>query len=304
MRKGLRNREKGIVAVGGGIGDSYQPLEKKYEVTRKVLEVIKELNFPIFILTKSSLVERDTDLIEEINRQSLAMVAFSITSLEEEVWKTWEPRASPPEERLGVIGKFSKLGIPTGVVMMPILPFISDGAESIEKLVSRAKVEGASFILVGGLTLRDRQKRYYYQKLQEKHPELIPKYLQIYGEQGYHANEEYNQKLNSIILQACRRYEMPLKIPHKIFHGKISIKDECSHVLQQIAYLLDIKGKIGSAYRKAANQIYKTTQDIAKLTKEGRITEIPGVGEKIGKIIQEIIQSGESQYYQELMKLT
>ncbi len=88
------------MAVGGGIGDSYQPPEKRYEVTRRVLKVIKELNFPIFILTKSSLVERDIDLIEEINGQNLAIVAFSITSLEDEVWKTWEPRASPPEERL------------------------------------------------------------------------------------------------------------------------------------------------------------------------------------------------------------
>jgi DNA repair photolyase len=91
-----------------------------------VLEAIKELNFPIFILTKSSLVERDIDLIGEINGQNLAIVAFSITSLEDEVWKTWEPRASPPKERLRVIGKFSKMGVPTGVVIMPILPFISD----------------------------------------------------------------------------------------------------------------------------------------------------------------------------------
>ncbi|MBS7267455.1 MAG: radical SAM protein [Candidatus Freyarchaeota archaeon] len=103
------------------------------------------------------------------------MVAFSITSLEEEVWKTCEPRASPPEERLRVIGKFAKLGIPTGVVMMPILPFISDSTESIEKLVSRAKMEGASFILAGGLTLRDRQKKYYHQKLQEKTSRTNPK---------------------------------------------------------------------------------------------------------------------------------
>ncbi|MBS7267454.1 MAG: hypothetical protein KIH10_01305 [Candidatus Freyarchaeota archaeon] len=96
---------------------------------------------------------------------------------------------------------------------------------------------------------------------------------------------------------------MPLRIPHKLFHEKIPIKDECSHVLQQIAYLLDIKGKRGNAYRKAANQIYKTTRDIAKLTKEGKITEIPGVGEKIGKIIQEIIQDGKNEYYLNLMKL-
>ncbi len=268
-----------------------------------MLEAIKELNFPIFILTKSSLVERDIDLIGEINGQNLAIVAFSITSLEDEVWKTWEPQASPPEERLRVIGKFSKMGVPTGVVIMPILPFISDSTESIEKLVSRAKMEGASFIIAGGLMLRDRQKKYYYQKLQEKHPELIPKYSQICSEQGYHANEEYNQKINSTVLEACRKYEIPLRIPHKLFHGKIPIKDECSHLLQQIAYFLDITGKRGSAYRKAANQIFKTTQDIVKLTKEEKITKIPGVGEKIGKIIQEIVQNGESEYYLNLMEL-
>ncbi|MGQ9722861.1 MAG: radical SAM protein [Candidatus Jordarchaeum sp.] len=153
VKKGLRNKEKGIVAVGGGIGDSYQPLEKRYEITRKVQEVINELNFPASILTKSSLVERDIDLIKKINEQNLALVAFSITSLDDEVWKTWEPRASPPEERFRVIGKFSQAGVPTGLMMMPILPFISDSTESIKKLVSRAKQEGASFVITGGLTV-------------------------------------------------------------------------------------------------------------------------------------------------------
>ncbi|MGQ9722889.1 MAG: hypothetical protein ACUVXA_16395 [Candidatus Jordarchaeum sp.] len=96
---------------------------------------------------------------------------------------------------------------------------------------------------------------------------------------------------------------MPLRIPHQLFHGKIEIKDEISHVLQQIGYLLDMIGKRGSAYRKAANQIFKTTDDITKLTKEGRITEISGVGEKIGKIIEEIIENGKSEYYLKLINL-
>lgn len=303
VRKELRNKEKGIVAVGGGIGDSYQPAEKKYEVTRKVLEVLKELKFPVFILIKSCLVERDLDILKEINKQSLALVAFTITSLNDDVWKTWEPRASPPEERFNIIGKFSKAGVPTGVVVMPLLPFISDDADSIEQLVSRAKKEGASFILVASLTLRDRQKEYYYQKLREKYPDLISKYDQIYSENGYSQNQEYVEKLNSTVLQVCRKYEMPLRIPHKLFHGKIGVKDETSHVLSQIGYLLELMGKRGSAYRKAANQVYKTPEDIIKLSKEGRITEIPGVGEKIGKIIEEIIQTGKSEYYLKLMKL-
>nr|MDO8081085.1 radical SAM protein [Candidatus Freyarchaeota archaeon] len=303
VKKGLRNKEKGIVAVGGGIGDSYQPVEKKYELTRKVLEVLRELEFPAFILTKSSLVGRDIDILEKINEQSLALVAFTITTLDDDVWKTWEPRASSPEERFNAIGKFSKAGVPTGVVIMPLLPFISDGADSIEQLVSRAKEEGASFVLVAGLTLRDRQKDYYYQKLKEKYPDLIPKYDQIYSESGYSQNQEYVEKLNSTILQVCRKYEMPPRIPHKLFHGKIGVKDEISHVLSQIGYLMDLIEKRGSAYRKAANQVFKTTEDITQLSKEGRITEIPAVGEKIGKIIDEIIQTGESEYYLKLMKL-
>lgn len=268
-----------------------------------MLEVLRELEFPAFILTKSSLVERDLNLLKEINEQSLALVTFTITSLDEDVWKTWEPRATPPEERFKTIGKFSRAGVPTGVVMMPLLPFISDGADSIEQLISRAKEEGASFVLAAGLTLRDRQKEYYYQKLKENYPDLIPKYDQIYSESEYSQNQEYVEKLNNKVLQVCRKYEMPLRIPHKLFHGKIGIKDEISHVLSQIGYLLELKGKRGSAYRKATNQVFKTTEDITKLSKEGRITEIPEVGEKIGKIIDEIIQTGKSEYYLKLMKL-
>ncbi|MFB0561993.1 MAG: radical SAM protein [Candidatus Lokiarchaeia archaeon] len=303
VRKQLRNKEKGIVAVGGGIGDSYQPIEKKYELTRRVLEVLLQLKFPVYILTKSSLVERDLDLLKEINEQSLALVTFTITSLDDDVWKTWEPRASPPEERFKAMGKFSRAGIPTGLVLIPILPFIADNDESIEKLISRAKEEGAGFTLAGGLTLRDRQKKYYYEKLKEKSPELIPKYNQICNETGYHPNQEYTEKINSIILKICREYEMPLRTPHKLFHGKIPINDEISHVLSQIGYLRDLVGKRGSPYRKAANQIFKTTHDITKLAKEGKITEIRGVGEKIGKLVEEIIETGKSEYYLKLMEV-
>ncbi len=304
VKKELRNQEKGIVAVGGGIGDSYQPIEKKYELTRRVLEVLQRLDFPISILTKSRLVERDIDVLGEINEQSLAIVMLTITSLDDDVWKTWEPRASPPDERFKAMGKFSREGIPTGLVMMPILPFITDNEETIEKLISRAKQEGASFTLAAGLTLRDRQKKYYFQKLKEKNPELIPKYQQICSESGYHSNQEYYEKINQIIVNACRKYEMPLRIPHKLFRGKMPIKDEISMVLSQIGYLRDIIGKRGSPYQRAANQIFKTTQDIIQLTKEGKITEISGVGGKIGKVIEEIIQTGKSEYYLKLMKLS
>ena len=111
--------KKGYIMVGGGVGDSYQPVEKKYELTRKTLELLYEKNFPVHILTKSTLVERDIDILKKINKKTRAIVSFSFSSADEKICSIFEPGVPSPEKRFETIEFLKNNGINCGIFLLP-----------------------------------------------------------------------------------------------------------------------------------------------------------------------------------------
>ena len=131
-----RKRTKGTIGFGS-MNDPYMPIEKERELTRKALEVIQKNRFPVHILTKSTLVLRDIDILQKIAEQ-YAAVSFTITTADDELCKKLEPCAPVASERFSAMKELRDKGIYTGVMMMPILPFLEDTKENIEALVSQA----------------------------------------------------------------------------------------------------------------------------------------------------------------------
>jgi DNA repair photolyase len=147
------------VMLGGGVGDSYQPVEEKYRLTRRVLQLLYVYRWPVHILTKSTLVERDLDIIERINQQSRAIVSFSFSSANDEISGVFEPGVSPPSRRLKTLAFFKRRGIACGMFLLPVIPFITDAPETIAETLQKAYGIGVDFVIFGGLTLKDgRQK--------------------------------------------------------------------------------------------------------------------------------------------------
>jgi DNA repair photolyase len=122
--------------------DGYQPLEKKLEVTRGILKVLAQTRHPVTIVTKSALVIRDLDLLTDLARDGLVSVMLSITSLENDIKRTLEPRTASPQARLRVIETLARAGVPTGVLVAPVIPAITD--HEMEDILSAAKEAGAS----------------------------------------------------------------------------------------------------------------------------------------------------------------
>jgi len=298
-------KEKTFIFVGGGVGDSYQPAEKKFRLTRRTLELLKGFKFPIHILTKSSMVERDFDIIREINEQNGAIVSFSISSLADDVWKTFEPGASPPAERFKSIEKFSDAGIPTGVMFIPQIPFLSDDKDSIRDVVKASREAGADFILYGGMTLKEgRQKEHFMRILKEKFPYLEDKYRGLYKNSGMwgSAAQGYYSRINRITYDICREYKIPTRIPYKLFKDRIELKYEVAMILAHIGYFLEMQGKSGGAYKKASISIQKSPFDVRQktLAGEGGLRKPPGVGKVIGGIVDEIVKERRCRLYGEL----
>jgi DNA repair photolyase len=129
-----------VIAIGTNT-DPYQPIERKYEVMRGILEVLDRANHPVGIVTKSALVTRDIDILARMARRNLAKVALSVTSLDPKLARTMEPRAATPSKRLEAVRLLAEAGIPTSVMVAPIIPAINDA--EIERILDAAVAAGA-----------------------------------------------------------------------------------------------------------------------------------------------------------------
>jgi DNA repair photolyase len=151
-----------FMMVGGGVGDSYQAVEKRYALTRQALELIHKYDFPTHILTKSTLVERDLDILKQINANKRALVSFSFSSVNDEISRFVEPGVPLPSERLETLKRFKSAGIACGMFLMPVIPFLTDGPQLIEKAVSLAKAVGLDYIIFSGMTLKAGQQKDHF----------------------------------------------------------------------------------------------------------------------------------------------
>ena len=122
--------------------DAYQPCDRKLQLTRQVLEVLHECRHPVGLITKSSLIERDIDLLSDMAKDQLAVAAITITTLDHSISRTLEPRAVSPTRRLETIRRLTQAGIPTSVSVAPIIPFVTD--QDVEKILAAAFDAGAT----------------------------------------------------------------------------------------------------------------------------------------------------------------
>ena len=183
LQKEIRTkRKKGTIGFGS-MTDCYMPIERKYQFTRKALEIIEKQKFPIHIITKGNLVTRDVDVLKEINK-IYAAISFSITCATDDLAKKIEVHSPVSSKRFEAMEYLSKSGIYTGVVLTPVLPFINDNWENIKTIIKKAKDAGAHYIFGWmGLTMRDTQRDYFYNELDKRYPGLKQKYMSKFGNQ-------------------------------------------------------------------------------------------------------------------------
>ena len=173
-------RKKGVIATGS-MSDPYNPFEKSLHLTENALALIDRYKFGVAIATKSDLVTRDLKALQNISAHSPAIVKITITTISDEKSKIVEPGAPLSSARFDAIHRLSQNGIFAGILMMPVLPFIEDDEKEIEAFVERAKEAGAKFIYpYFGMTLREGQREYFYQKLEDAFPGLSKRYKELY----------------------------------------------------------------------------------------------------------------------------
>jgi DNA repair photolyase len=206
-----RKRVRGAIGTGS-MNDPYMPLEAQRNLTRRALEVIVRCRFPVHVQTKSDLVLRDLDILKEINRV-YALVSFTVTCADDELSRKVEPGAPVSSRRMKAMRRLREEGIHSGIMLMPVLPFIEDTEENITRIVEQAHENGAEYIVpFFGMSLRDRQREYFYQKLDLLFPGLRRKYEEAYGER-YSCMVPEAEHLRCVFEDLCRRYEISTQIP-------------------------------------------------------------------------------------------
>ncbi len=212
LRKELSGkRVKGTIGLGS-MNDPFMPLERDVNLAGQALAVIAEFGYPVHVITKSALVVRELTTLERIAR-TYASVSFTVTTADDELGKKLEPGASRVSERFAAMKTLADHGVQTGVTMMPILPFIEDNEENIAAIVRRAAESGATYIIPGmGMTLRDRQRAYYYAQLDRLYPGLRYKYERTFGDR-YSCSSPYAPLLYKRFNALCAEYGLATRMP-------------------------------------------------------------------------------------------
>jgi DNA repair photolyase len=170
--------------------DPYQPAEGRYRLTRGLIQVLSEARNPFSILTKSTMILRDMDLLVEAATRTSIGVSFSIGTLDERAWRSSEPGTPPPRQRVEALRRLVDAGIECGVLVAPVLPGISDAPEQLEEVVRACLEAGATSISSILLHLRPGVRELYLPWLQRERPDLVAAYETLYASPSGYASQE------------------------------------------------------------------------------------------------------------------
>jgi len=218
--------QQGFVVMSSAT-DPYLQFEKALEITRKLLKVLLQFQFPVHIITKSNLVERDFDLLKQIDESAVlpedlksklgrgTLITFSFSTLDDRIGNIFEPGATPVSVRLKTLEKAARAGFKTGVSLMPLLPFISDPPEQLDKMYTAFQDAGAHYIMPASLTLfgfgPHDSKTLAMNAVAKFFPNLLDKYKSLFS-QNFSVPRVYQKNLLEITSQLNKKYDLPDRI--------------------------------------------------------------------------------------------
>lgn len=201
----LEKNKKGTIIVGYTV-DPYQKAEKKHQITRNLLKIIRQNGFNCHILTKSKLVLRDIDVLSKIRN---CIVTITLITLNEKTSEVFEKNTPSPIDRLQTLEKLSDNNIKTGVAVIPVLPFITE--KELGNIVKLSKEYKAQYVLHKHLELKGDQKKIFIKTIEKSYPHLAKKYEKLYVD-SYKPDNNYVTKINNIMNKWCTRYNIENKI--------------------------------------------------------------------------------------------
>ena len=208
LRRDLRRVKAGESIALGTATDPYQPAERRYEITRGILEEFaRHRGFELGIVTKSNLIVRDLDLLREVSQNNSLSVHITVTTLDADLARILEPRAPRPDLRIDAVGQLSQAGITVGVSCSPVLPGITDSPANLEAVVRAAANAGASHIFAGPLFLKPCSAAVFLPFLEQHFPRLVDNYRERYQDRSF-LPASYGKRIAELIARFRKKYGM------------------------------------------------------------------------------------------------
>ncbi len=302
-RRRRKEFRPGFVFIGGGVSDSWQKAEARTGLTRRVLELFRVFPQPLLLLTKSALILRDLKLLVELNRQARVVIGVSISSMHEKVSAVMEGGASLPKERLDVIRQARNSGLAAGVMLMPIIPLISDRPALLDESYAAAKEAGAQFVMAGPMTLKaGRQQNHFMAVLEKYFPDIAASYGPVYSTMDRWGNPspEYLEYWGNVVHRTALRYGMPRRIPSHLFPDNLSTAEKVSVMLGQMDGLLRERG-LSSSFGRASRSLAALSLPLEDPAAWKSLRSLSGVGPSGERVIKQILDTGTSPAYERLL---
>lgn len=253
--------------VGLILTDPYQPAEKSHRVTRDLLTQLAEHGQPTVILTKSSLVTEDIPLLARLHERAMALVVFTLVTTDPGLSEKIENHAPPPALRLEAARQLKRAGIPVGFAMIPIIPYITDQSSHISRSLHRIAEAGADFVVWDYLGWPNERHR---ERIDDMISRLVRMpsayYRDIYGQKGY-PGLDYRRKIDEEVLRRADVLGLEVRVPHRIFHRRISPANEISLLLRHHAFRDATQGRdrLAQMHRSLAEEAYRGRFDRVRM---------------------------------------
>jgi DNA repair photolyase len=319
-------KEPGYIMIGSGITDAFQPIEQQYHLTRQCLEIVLNTNLgfptPVHILTKGVVVDQSLELIAKIAHKHGAILSYSIAMDDPSIKDLLEPRTAPLERRYATLKKAKQLGINTGIMMIPLIPFLSDTDKHIEGIYQQAYEAKVDFLMFGGMTLKiGRQKDYFLHHIKQNRPELLKPIEQLYSNQDEWGSPPaaYSDQLMQRCYRFAKQYRIPMRIPQRLLTGKVPTYVEAAMLLAHCGDYLRYENNSAKGLSYAGYQLqqwmyeqkkgknrskkfnYHTYEQLfANKIRSGELQKLRGITPFALQLLQEYLDTGSMKFYQAL----
>ncbi|WP_298821599.1 SPL family radical SAM protein [Chloroflexus sp.] len=239
----LPNIDRGDLIAISALSDPYQPAEQTYRITRQVLQLFADQGQPCLVMTKSPLVLEDRALLQKINERSLAIVVTTLLTLDQHLATRIEGRAPSPQLRLELIAELKRAGIPVGVAIVPVMPYINDSNLNLRRVLHACAGAGADFVVWDYLHIPNERHRHRINILLSQLGSYPPRYYRdIYRDQAT-VNSIYRHDRDRELWLRCNELGIAPRAPHRMFAGKLSPRNEAALLLRHAAFSDRMQGR-------------------------------------------------------------
>jgi DNA repair photolyase len=241
--------------------DAYQAAETSYRLTRQTLRVLADRGQPTLILTKSPMVLEDLVLLERIQAQSLAIVVFTVLATDPFIAEKLEDKAAVTALRLDAISELKRAGIPVGVALIPLIPYVNDTDLSLDSTLRAVAAAGANFVVWDYLNIPDERHRSRINEMLTRIGNYPPSYYRDLYRNQMLPDVSYRQERHRALLSRCDALNLPVRVPHAIYAGKLAPRNEAALLLKHAAFRDAVQGRVNLAQQNydLADQIFRGT---------------------------------------------